>query len=296
MLPAEAFVHYRAQAKRTPNWRLTQQLERVPADALEAVYREVADRGPCTARALHDRGTVAPIDWSGWTSTSRMSTMALEVLTLRCRLVVAGRTSSGDKLYDLPERALPDHHDRPAEPFARWALLHRVRMAGLLSAASGPEWCLLRDVRTSPLPEQLVQEGRLEWVQVRGSRRRFLALHGFRDRIGASHRGDRLRVLGPLDPLIWDRKLVQQVFGFEYVWEVYKPAAKRRWGWYVCPLLFRGQLIGRIEARVRDGALDVDRLWPEDGRTIPERALGAALRRHARACGVAQVRRHDLRE
>ena len=56
---------------------------------------------------------------------------------------------------------------------------------------------------------------------------------------------DRVRILGPLDPLLWDRNLVHHVFDFEYVWEVYKPAHQRRWGWYVCPLLQRDRLIGR---------------------------------------------------
>ncbi|MFK7986951.1 MAG: crosslink repair DNA glycosylase YcaQ family protein [Sandaracinaceae bacterium] len=289
LLPARAFPHYRDQAKKTPAWRLTKQLERVPVEALEAVYAEVAERGPVTAADLRDRGRVRPIDWSGWKSTSRMSTMALEVLTLRCRLVVSGRTPGG-KIYDLPSRALPDHHALPSEPFARWALLERVRQAGLLSRAGSPMWSMIREARTSSLPDDLVSQGVLEAVRIRGSRRPYLAMAGFRERIGRGHRGDRVRVLAPLDPLIWDRKLVRHVFGFEYVWEVYKPARQRRWGWYVCPLLFRGQLVGRLEARTRDGALWVDGLWMEPGLAVPERALAAVLRRHARACGVEEHR------
>ena len=95
-----------------------------------------------------------------------------------------------------------------------------------------------------------------------------------------------MRVLGPLEPLLWDRRLVKQVFGFDYVWEVYKPAEKRRWGWYVCPLLHRGRLVGRIEAKVEGGALRVINLWPEDGVTLDRDALDAALVRHAAACGA----------
>lgn len=100
-----------------------------------------------------------------------------------------------------------------------------------------------------------------------------------------------MRVLGPLDPLLWDRKLVRHAFGFDYVWEVYKPSSERRFGWYVCPLLHEGQLVGRIEARVTDGALVVERLWREEGRRIDEDALSLSLERHALACGVDVVRR-----
>ena len=99
-----------------------------------------------------------------------------------------------------------------------------------------------------------------------------------------------MRIIAPLDPLLWDRALVRQAFRFDYVWEVYKPAAKRRWGWYVCPLLHRGQLVGRIEARARSGVLRVEGLWPEEGRVIDRAALDAVLERHCRACGLEGVR------
>ena len=70
--------------------------------------------------------------------------------------------------------------------------------------------------------------------------------------------------LAPLDPLAWDRDLLRSLFGFDYVWEVYVPAAKRRWGYYVLPLLFGDRFVGRIEPRF-------------------DRA--AARRPHPRACG-----------
>ena len=55
--------------------------------------------------------------------------------------------------------------------------------------------------------------------------------------------------LAPLDPLAWDRDLLRSLFGFDYLWEVYVPAAKRRWGYYVLPLLFGDRFVGRIEPR-----------------------------------------------
>jgi hypothetical protein len=104
-----------------------------------------------------------------------------------------------------------------------------------------------------------------------------------------------MRILGPLDPVLWDRGLVSQAFGFDYVWEVYKPAARRQWGWYVCPLLHRGALVGRLEARVREDALQADNLWREKGVRLDDAALDEALARHAKACGVERVRRPRAR-
>ena len=93
----------------------------------------------------------------------------------------------------------------------------------------------------------------------------------------------------PLDPLLWDRELVRTLFDFEYVWEVYKPASQRRWGWYVCPLLQRDRLIGRVEARVDGKALVVSKLWLESD-DADVGAIRVALARHAELCGVTKVK------
>ena len=83
--------------------------------------------------------------------------------------------------------------------------------------------------------------------------------------------------------MIWDRALVEHVWGFEYVWEVYKPKAKRRWGYYVCPLLHRGQLVGRFEAHREDGGVVVDTVWPEVPGSIDDAAFADAIERLAAA-------------
>ncbi|MBX3271262.1 MAG: YcaQ family DNA glycosylase [Sandaracinaceae bacterium] len=293
LLPAAAFPYYRDRAVETPWWRLAERSRKVPSSVLDAVRAEVRERGPITSAALTDHGAVEAMDWSGWKGTGRMTTMALEISWTRCELVVAGRTSGGAKLYDVPERALPAHHDAPApEPFHRWALLERVRAAGLMSTATGPLWGMLREVR-GELPRALVEEGALVEVLVEGSRRRYLARPPIALPRGAPD--ERLRILGPLDPLVWDRDLVAHAFGFDYVWEVYKPAAQRRWGWYVCPLLHRGHLVGRLEARVADGRLVVDRVWPEARGALDPRALRDALERHAEALGVEPPKRVRVR-
>ncbi len=73
--------------------------------------------------------------------------------------------------------------------------------------------------------------------------------------------------VAPLDPLCWDRDLLRRLFGFDYVWEVYVPEAKRRWGYYVLPLLYGDRLVGRIEPRIerRAGTLRVAGIWWEPG-------------------------------
>lgn len=288
LLPASAFPQYRSRAIETPWWRHSERAKRVPPQIVEHVYEEIRARGPLSPSELTDHGRVAPMEWFGWKSTSKAATMALELLWTSCRIVVAGRRGR-EKLFDVPERALPDHHDRAAEPFERWAIVARVQAAGLLRRASGPHWSMLGDARKSPLVGELIEEGILEDVGIEGFSRRYLAPAKFM-KTKPTTPDDRMRILGPLDPLVWDRELVQHVFGFEYVWEVYKPEKLRRYGWYVCPLLQHGQFVGRLSGRVEDGTLVIDRLWRE-GKTLDTRALDDTLERHATSLGASAVER-----
>ncbi|HLL55449.1 MAG TPA: crosslink repair DNA glycosylase YcaQ family protein, partial [Myxococcaceae bacterium] len=161
LLPPSAFPHYRAQPKETPWWGLATRLERLPEGVLRKVLDEVRERGPVTAAGLADHGAVKPMDWSGWKGTGRATSMALEVLWTRCEVVVCGR-GPGGKLYDVPERALPEaSRARVAEPgeegFARWAITERAEAAGLLSRAAGAHWSVLGPARSAGVPDALLR-------------------------------------------------------------------------------------------------------------------------------------------
>ncbi|HEY7599430.1 MAG TPA: crosslink repair DNA glycosylase YcaQ family protein, partial [Candidatus Limnocylindrales bacterium] len=102
--------------------------------------------------------------------------------------------------------------------------------------------------------------------------------------------------LAPLDPLMWDRRLLRELWGFDYLWEVYVPEHKRRWGYYVLPMLFGDRFVGRIEPRFdrRARVLTVIGLWWEDGfRPRRERgfvsALRSALKAYARFVGAQRI-------
>jgi uncharacterized protein YcaQ len=102
--------------------------------------------------------------------------------------------------------------------------------------------------------------------------------------------------LPPFDALVWDRPLLGSLFDFDYVWELFHPPAKRRWGWYVLPILFRDRFVGRIEPRIdRDAArVQVLDVWWEDG-FAPRReegfvdAMREALRAYLRFAGADRL-------
>lgn len=287
LLPARAFPWYRRAIRETSWWRHEERERRVPETLVRDVRDEIAARGPVTAADLEHRGSVDPIDWAGWRGTARASSMAVEILWTRCDIVVCGRTETGAKIYDIAERALPSSV-KPQGDFDTWAVLERVRSAGLIAAGGGPAWSTTLSAARPRAIDRLIEEKQVVEVTIEGARRKYVAPPEILRRRRASHDG-RMRILGPLDPLLWDRALVKQLFGFEYVWEVYKPAEQRRWGWYVCPLLHDGRLVGRIEARVDGKRLRVDRVWSEPGAEVDKDALRECLERHAAACGCAGV-------
>ena len=286
ILPKSAFPAYqkRGEPAQTPWWRHGEREARVPPKVVEAVLDEIRRHGPLTAAEITDHGSVVPIDWSGWMGTSKATSMAIEMLWTRCDIVVAGRTESGAKLYDIPERSFGPLPPPPPD-FDRWAVRELVHAAGLLTRSGSAIWATHSRLRASPLIDEMIEDGELVEVSIEASPRRYLAVPQFLAKRVTYD--DRVRILGPLDPLLWDRDLVRFAFEFDYVWEVYKPAHQRKWGWYVCPLLHRDQLIGRIDARVERSVLIVRKLWLE-GPTDAD--IAGALTHHAALCGAEKVR------
>jgi uncharacterized protein YcaQ len=283
LLPASAFPYYRKRMVDGYRHRWDGIMDLSEA-LLSEVLAEISERGPIAQTELSDRGRLTPPKDAWLRDTIPTTSVAVEKLWNRAQVVVCGRAGN-NKVYDVPARALPDVYDvEPTLEFDRWALLGRVEAVGLMAMTAGPQWKVIEESRTSDLPQELVAEGLLDMVTIEGSSRKYLAPAGFLTREFPEDDG-RMRILGPLDPLVWDRKLVQQIFDFDYVWEVYKPKAKRIWGYYVCPILHRGRMVGRFEGRTSDKRLEVEQLWVEDGAEFDDQAWRAALERHEAAVG-----------
>jgi uncharacterized protein YcaQ len=117
---------------------------------------------------------------------------------------------------------------------------------------------------------ELVEAGELVPVTidgVRGDRFMLASEVALLDTASAEPAPPGVAFLAPLDPFVWDRQFLRSLYDFEYVWEVYVPEARRRWGYYVLPILFGDRIVGRIEPRIdrRQGVLRVLGLWWEAG-------------------------------
>src|SRR5262249_7262048 len=102
---------------------------------------------------------------------------------------------------------------------------------------------------------------------------------------------DGTALLAPLDPLLWDRRLLRELFGFEYIWEIYTPPAKRKDGCYVLPVVHGDRIVGRLEPRIdrAAGALEIKMWRAEAGFRRRRSVLDEALERYRRFVGADRL-------
>ncbi len=257
VIPIEEFPQFRAlmTAGGEP-WeaRRETRLNKEHPGAIEAVYRAVAEHGPISSRELRDLD-IAQGDYRGWKST-KAANAALEVLWNRGRVSVSRRRNYR-RYFDLSERVIPakfHESDPPSlDSFWRYLLKKRVCTVGLLPARGDAEaWAFLRSARADKLPERLLDEEELTVIQVDGIKTPFYVLPQAEENLSLAEKAvfdHDARFIAPLDPLLWARSAFRQLWNFEYVWEVYKPTAKRRFGYYVLPILYRDRFVGRFDGR-----------------------------------------------
>ena len=249
--PAEDIALYRAdmagwdQAKpgEQPGWRASL---RDWVRANDSCRRDIVDRlassGPLPSRDLPDT-CARPWRSSGWTN-DRNVTQLLEMMVLRGEVAVAGRVG-GDRLWDLATRIYPDDPIVPAVDARRIRNERRLGALGI-ARARGPE-CPVEPLDVGEVGEPATVEG------VRGTWRVDPA------QLGQPFEG-RTALLSPFDRLVHDRKRMVELFEFDYALEMYKPAAKRRWGYFALPILHGDQLVGKVDATAdrKAGVLRVD--------------------------------------
>jgi len=260
------------------------------------------------------------IDWY-WRPTNQVRAI-LEALAEAGVLGLA-RRDGNRRVYDLAERLFPPEllaQRRTARDQWRHKLLSRFRAHGLLGRTGSAELWIGTTPRTDlpgdpavrvrrrDLLDELVDGGRLLPVEVEGLRgERFIVadeaplLDQAEAELAAGLPPGNVvpgvAFIAPLDPLAWDRDLLRTLYDFDYLWEVYVPAIRRRWGYYVLPVLFGDRLVGRIEPRANRAArtLEILDLWWEPGFDplaapgfVPK--IAAALDAHRRFVGADRVR------
>jgi uncharacterized protein len=276
-------------------------------EVAERVLERIRAEGPLSALDF-ERERGATTDWFGIpTNTVRA---VLEAYAVTGVLGLA-RRDGNRRYYDLLQRLLPADllaRDLPLTEQLRHKLLSRYRAHGLLGVGGGgdifgglgpakpdPRWPDYPG-RTA-LREELIALGELVPVEVEGvGGRRFVLREDVALLEAPPEPPPSVAFLPPFDPLVWDRGLLGSLFDFEYVWELFLPPAKRRWGWYVLPISFGDRFVGRIEPRIdrAEARVEVLDVWWENG-FAPRVAEGFvdamrdALRAYMRFAGASRL-------
>jgi uncharacterized protein YcaQ len=300
LVPLAELPHYRVTWDRNaPIYRdgILREQAAVADAILEAIQRD----GPLSTSAFAEHGH--SIDW--WWAPTRAGRAVAEALFVSGRLGIA-RRDGNRRYYDLIERLVPADllADRESdEEGVLHRLMSRFRATGLTTPTAQAEVTL----GTGKAPErvrrtaELVERGLIAPVTVEGLKGARYIVSAEEPVLEAASAWETeahqdVAFLAPLDPLMWDRVLLRDLWEFDYLWEVYVPEAKRRWGYYVLPILFGDRLVGRIEPRLDRAArtLRIAGLWWEQG-FVPRRAGGfvpairRALRDYSAFVGATRV-------
>jgi len=272
------------------------------AELEEKAIAYICEHGPVSSDTLPLEGTIfwhSSMHWSGhWEKESQAARSVLEQLYTDGVLLIHHKTGTR-KYYDLAEKYFDEellNAPSPcpdAEAFRQWRVARRIGAVGLLWNRRSDAW-LGMDMSTEERNRafaELEKKGRICEVRTEGIR---FPLYLLREDLpllenvldDTADRKPRLEFLAPLDPMLWDRKLIEALWDFQYSWEIYTPREKRRYGYYVLPILYGEKLIGRMEAAAerKTKSLEVRHIWYEEGvrQTAKlKKALDGAVKRLA---------------
>ncbi|HTZ90965.1 MAG TPA: crosslink repair DNA glycosylase YcaQ family protein [Streptosporangiaceae bacterium] len=258
--PSEDIALYRAEMAEWPGRGELRDWQHFLVDwvrANDACRLDILDlldsSGPLPARELPDTCKV-PWESTGWTN-NRNVTKLLDFMVQRGEVAVAGRDGD-DRLWDLAARVYPDDPVVPADEALQTRNELRLRALGIARARAAE--CPVEPADVGDAGEPAVVEG------VKGSWRVDPSL------LGQPFTG-RAVLLSPLDRLVYDRKRVTELFEFDYQLEMYKPAAKRRWGFFALPILHGDELVGKLDATAdrKSGVLRVNAIHEDVAFSAP---------------------------
>ena len=222
---------FRARMERAPAYRQPREWLAANQSFAADVLARLRDDGPLLSKEIADTAVV-PWASSGWT-VARNVTQMLEVLCGRGQVAISGRRGK-QRLWDLAERVYPaDVEVLPLEEAERERDRRRLRALGIARAKTDQSSVEANDVGEAGEPavvDGVPGEWRVDPAQL--------------DRPWTG----RTAVLSPFDRLVHDRRRALELFGFEYTLEMYKPAAKRRWGYFALPVLHGDRLVGKVDA------------------------------------------------
>ncbi|MBO4508447.1 MAG: YcaQ family DNA glycosylase [Spirochaetaceae bacterium] len=236
---------------------------------------------------------------SGKWGHKKLSSAALDYLYHCGELGISTKLKT-HKVYDLSENLFPPEILKAKEPFkterdfAKWYIKRRIGAVGMLWNKNGGAWLgfYVSDTKLrTEIIRELVDEGELLEFQVEGSKESFFIRKEDSSLLGKPAENNVAQFIAPLDNLIWDRGMIEELFDFKYTWEVYTPVAKRKYGYYVLPVLYKNQFVARFEPEPCKGKapLQIKNWWWEPDVVVTDEmnaAIKDAFERFGKYLGV----------
>ncbi|QHA85844.1 winged helix-turn-helix domain-containing protein [Serratia rhizosphaerae] len=298
-LPIEDFalLRHRMLNPQGMGWKYSQEWAEKHQDAINDVLSHIAANGPLRS-ADFNAEKKGGNGWWEWKPEKRH----LETLFTAGKLMVAERRNF-HRVYDLTERLLPDWDDARqalSEEEARRVMLARTcRYLGIFKAEWLADYYRLKRVAPKKLLQQLQLQGEILPIKVAQLSGDFYLHHSLAEALPLAEQNKlRSRVttlLSPFDPVVWDRRRALELFNFDYRLECYTPKGKRQYGYFTLPVLNRGELIGRIDAKMhrRAGEFEVISFHLETGVRMGKQRcqdLFQGISRMAKWHGAGRVR------
>ena len=260
-----------------------------------AILAALDARGPLSSLEFEERASYGERgSWYGSTVAKRI----LRALWASGQLVTHHR-KSGRHYYDHPERVIPPQYYNASplldeDDYHRWIMTQRVKAMGLLRPmAEACIWSACGDATTRKRAiAHLVEDGTITPLHIEGKTWTYYILTSMLPLLNAELLPPRMIFLGPLDSLIWDRKAIQHIFSFDYMWEVYKPLAQRRWGYYVLPVFYKDRFVARFDSRLEKGTWTITQWWWEPDVVVDDEMQEAL--RLAKEAFVYYLRAQDM--
>lgn len=285
----QPFLRFRMTRAAQEAWGSMRRLAERDPGFVDKILNEVRDKGPLTAREVEHDAPRSKDNW-GWNWSDVK--VALEWLFFSGQITSAGRNPAFERRYDLPERVLPAHVVATATPTVEESHRELVRIAAKAHGVSTQQ-CLrdyfrLSVAETAQAVAELVEEGDLRPVTIDGWKRPAY-LH--KD-AKLPRRVNTRALVGPFDPLVFERTRGEKIFDFRYRVEIYVPKPKRVHGYYVLPFVLGDRIVARVDLKADrlGGALKVQSAFAEEY-APPETAaeLGAELTAMAAWLGLDRV-------
>ena len=293
IIPTEDWPYFSSYRDRSLKLGATfEGLEELKKTAVEYI----TENGPVCSDSLPIEGEIywhSSMHWSGnWGKKSLAARSVLEQLYTDGKLIIHHKNGSR-KYYDLAYKHLPAEiikADNPCstdDEFMEWRVLRRIGAVGLLWDKNSTAFLglYLKAEQRKKILEDLTRDGKIIPVMVEGIKQPFYyrsedasLMESILD--GSADLKPRMSFIAPLDPLMWDKALILALFDYQYAWEIYTPAVKRKYGYYTLPVIYGDKFVGRIEAVPdrKQGVMGVRGLWWEPG-IRQTKKLNAALER-----------------